>query len=160
DAAGATVAVGLRRLTPVTGGRYEHAALPSARAPGVRTCSGDHDRTCGLAAADPDFRSQAGSDGRAPRHQCKACGPTGRTAPAWAVVGRKCRARGRHFGAYQCPPGGRAHGRRADGTPRAALTTGARRAPLMAGVRKKPQSSGRYQAWFIDMAGKRTYFVG
>ena len=30
----------------------------------------------------------------------------------------------------------------------------------MAGVRKKPQSSGKYQAWFMDMAGKRTYFVG
>ena len=30
----------------------------------------------------------------------------------------------------------------------------------MAGVRRKPQSSGKYHAWFTDMAGKRTYFVG
>jgi integrase len=30
----------------------------------------------------------------------------------------------------------------------------------MAGVRRHPQSSGRYQAWFMDMAGKRKYFVG
>ena len=30
----------------------------------------------------------------------------------------------------------------------------------MSGVRKKPQSSGKYHAWFTDMAGKRTYFVG
>jgi len=33
-------------------------------------------------------------------------------------------------------------------------------AQLMAGVRKRPQSSGKYQVWFIDMDGRRKYFVG
>lgn len=30
----------------------------------------------------------------------------------------------------------------------------------MAGVRRKPQSSGKYQAWFVDMDGQRKFFVG
>lgn len=30
----------------------------------------------------------------------------------------------------------------------------------MAGVRRKPQPSGKYQAWFMDMTGNRTFFVG
>ena len=30
----------------------------------------------------------------------------------------------------------------------------------MAGVRTKPQPSGKYQAWFIDMDGRRKFRVG
>ena len=64
------------------------------------------------------------------------------------------------LGAYQRPSRDGTAGRRADGAPSPRLPTRTRRTPLMAGVRKKPQSSGKYQAWFMDMAGKRTYFVG
>ena len=30
----------------------------------------------------------------------------------------------------------------------------------MAGVRKKPTTSGKYQGWFVDAAGKQRFFTG
>src|SRR5262249_13016376 len=101
-----------------------------------------------------------GPDGWAPHNECEARHSTGRTSSTGAIVWRQRVDNRSHFGAHQCPLGGGADSRRADGAPPAAFTTGAGRAHLMASVRTKPQHSGKYQGWFIDMDGRRKFFVG